>query len=295
MKKYEDFISEYVSKNAAALNPAPSKKRLIKFTEAISRAILERKKSDTGYGDIAESLANAGLSGSGFADYLNERTKTASLEKIKSAEGEKLHTEAVDTYDERIKNELAEEERLREEEKRLEAEKKEKEKLEKEEKERLEKLEKEKLAEEKKEAERLEKLAKEKEKTKKTILSFAEANKVTDENTLYTYALSLGLEEVDAKEVAAAASATVREKIRVKNIEKVREYIVLQRFTDKQAYEYALHLGLGEADAKELADFAYRLNQDTEGLFGKENGENSGTSHGIRPQKPNLHITAENK
>lgn len=278
MKKYEELIKEYVEKNADSLNsPPPSKNRLIKFSEAIGRAILERKKSDTGYGRLAEKLANAGLSGSGYADYLNERSNSLGLKKIKASEGEKNHLEALDLYDERLMQEAEEEKRLREEEKRLEAEKKEKERLEKEklaaekkEAERLEKLEKEKLAAEKKEAERLEKLKKEKEKNKNTVLSFAEANKVTDAATLYTYALSLGLEKDDAKEIAEAASTAVREKIRITNVEKVREYIVSQRFTDKQAYEYALYLGLDESDAKELADFAYKLNQDTESIFGKD-------------------------
>ena len=178
MKKYEDFIREYVEKNAESLNsPVPTKKRLIKFSEAIGRAILERKKSDTGYGGLAERLANAGLSRSGYADYLNERSNSLGLKKINASEGDKNRLEALDVYDKRLSFEAEEERRLQEEKKRLEAEKKEKERLEKEklaaekkEAERLEKLEKEKLAAEKAEAERLEKLKQEKEKNKNKIL-----------------------------------------------------------------------------------------------------------------------------
>jgi len=275
MKKYEELISDYLAKNADTLTgKAPSKKRLIKFSEAISRAILERKKSDAGYGDLAESLAAAGLSDSGYASYLSERNKNRGIAEIKSAADEKLHAEAVDTHEEELEAERLLAERLEEEEKeklkleeeekkKLEAEAKEKEKLEKEEKERLEKEEKEKIAAEKKEAERLEKEAKERDKNKKTVLSFAEANKVTDAGILYTYALSLGLPESDAREISETAASSVKEKLRLANIEKVREHIVLQRFTKLQAYDYAIHLGLDEKDAHELADFAYRLNQYT--------------------------------
>ena len=271
MKKYEDLINDYISKNAPTLETRqPSKKRLIKFSEAVTRAMVERKKSDTGYGSLAESLAEAGLSGSGYEKYLRERKSSLALNEAKSEIDSAELTDATESYEKRLQDELLEKERL-------EAEKKEKEKLKKEEEKRLLAEEKEKLNAEKKEAERLEKEAEAREKAKKTILSFAEANKVTDSRILYNYALSLGLSEEDALSVSESAAANVMEKIRVSNIEKVREHIVLQRFTDEQAYAYAIHLGLEERDAKELADFAYKLNQNTENILGKENhGNGSG-------------------
>ena len=118
MKKYEELISDYLAKNADTLTgKAPSKKRLIKFSEAISRAILERKKNDAGYGDLAESLAAAGLSDSGYASYLSERNKNRGIAEIKSAADEKLHAEAVDTHEEELEAERLLAERLEEEEK----------------------------------------------------------------------------------------------------------------------------------------------------------------------------------
>lgn len=292
MKKYEDLIREYVEKNADTLNgKAPSKKRLIKFSEAISRAILERKKSDTGYGDLAESLAAAGLSDSGYAVYLKSRYDGSGLSEIKEAAEKKQHEEAVDTHEAELKAEMdrlaaekAEKERLEKEEKdRLAAEKAEKERLEKEEKDRL--------AAEKAEAERAEKAEKERQKNKNTVASFAEANKVTDASVLYTYAISLGLSPDDAKEISDASAAKVKEALRAKNIEKAREYIVEQRFTYEQAYAYAEHLGLDENDAKELAEFAYRLNQDTESLFGDKYESVGGTPDTRLPEKPNKNLT----
>lgn len=274
MKKYEDLIREYVEKNADTLNgKAPSKKRLMKFSEAVSRAILERKKSDTGYGDLAESLAAAGLSDSGYAVYLKSRYDGGGLSEIKEAAEKKQHAEAVDTHEAELKAEMD----------RLAAEKAEAERLEKEEKDRL--------AAEKVEAEKAEKAEKERQKNKNTVASFAEANKVTDASVLYTYAISLGLSTEDAKEISETSAAKVKEALRAKNIEKAREYIVEQRFTYEQAYAYAEHLGLDENDAKELAEFAYRLNQDTESLFGDKYESVGGTPGTRLPEKPNKNLT----
>ena len=270
MKSYEELISDYVSKNKPALSAkAPSKKRLIKFSEAVTRALFNSRKSDTGYGSIAESLAEAGLSESGYAKYLSKRAASDTVADVMEAENEKLLSEATDSYEERVLEEKLEEERQKTE------------------AERLKKEEKEKAAAEKKEAERLEKEAAAKDKSKKTVLSFAEANNVTNPEILYNYALSLGLPENEARELADAASSNVKEKLRLSSIEKVREHIVLQRFTSDQAYAYAIQLGLDEADAKELADFAYTLNQDTESLFGKEE-EDSGAATGKIPQKSEI-------
>lgn len=262
MKKYEDVIKEYVERNADSLNPkGPSKKGLIKFSEAVSRAILERKKSDTGYGDIAERLGSAGLSAGGYADYLKSRSEKAQLDSLRTAYEENEIDEAVFDYEERLEKERLEEER------RIAAEK-EKEELEKLEKKELEKLEKEKLAAEKKEAERLEKEANEKKRIKKSILSFANANKISDTEVLYSYALSLGLDEEAAREVAESAAASVGEILRQKNLEKAREHIIEERFTRNQAYTFAKNLGLSEADALELADLAYKLNEDLDFILG---------------------------
>ncbi len=264
MKSYEEIIKDYVAENADVLNEkSPTKRGIIKFSEAVSRAILERKIRDTGYGDLAESLASAGLSGSGYADYIKGRADANVIGKTKTALDEKMGGDEMLDYEIGI-----EKERL--EKKRLEEKEKEKKRLEELEKKRLEKEEKEKAAAEKKEAERLEKERKELEKNKKTVLSFANANNVTDASVLYNYAISLGLEESDAKEISESASKNVSEKLRVKNIEKAREHIVTERFTRNQAYAYALSLGLSERDALELAYFAYEINQDTSNILDYE-------------------------
>ncbi|MBQ7333524.1 MAG: hypothetical protein IJW38_04160 [Clostridia bacterium] len=251
MKKYEEFIKNYVESNADVLNKkASSNKRLLKFSEAVTRAITEKKKSDTGYGDIAESLASLGLSGSGYADYLRERGNKLSLNEIQDAADQKNLWEARDELELREETERLENERLEEEKKEEE------------------RAEKEKLAAEKKEKERLEKEAKELEKNKNTVLSFAAANNVVDFSILYDYAISLGLPENEAKAVAEAGTSRVKEKIRNKNIEKTREVIISERLTENQAYTYAKNLGLDENDAKELAEFAYKMNQDTDHIIG---------------------------
>ena len=127
MKKYEDLINDYISKNAPTLKThKASKKRLIKFSEAVTRAMVERKKSDTGYGSLAESLAEAGLSGSGYEKYLRERKSSLALNEAKSEIDSAELTDATESYEKRLEDELLEKERL-------EAEEKEKEKLKKEE------------------------------------------------------------------------------------------------------------------------------------------------------------------
>ena len=64
-----------------------------------------------------------------------------------------------------------------------------------------------------------------------------------------------------------------------------------QLFTYEQAYAYAEHLGLDKNDAKELAEFAYRLNQDTESLFGDKYESVGGTPDTRLPEKPNKNLT----
>ncbi len=267
MKKYEEFIKNYVESNADVLNKkASSNKRLLKFSEAVTRAITEKKKSDTGYGDLAESLASLGLSRSGYADFLRERGKKLSLNEIQDAEDQKSLWEARDELELREETERLENERLEEEKKEEE------------------RIEKEKLAAEKKEKERLEKEAKELEKNKNTVLSFAAANNVVDFSILYDYAISLGLPESEAKAVAESGTASVKEKIRTKNIEKTREVIISERLTKNQAYAYAKNLGLDESDAEELAEFAYKMNQDTDYILGDDIGIEIGSGAGGNAQ-----------
>jgi len=299
LKSYEEIIKDYVTANADVLNrKASSKKRLIKFSEAISRAIAEKKKSDTGYGILAENLASIGLSGSGYADYLMARGKKNMLTGIENAAGEKELSEASDDILFREEAARLEAKRLEEEKKLAEEKRKEQEKLEAERLKEEERLEKEKLAEEKRlekerlEAEaKLEKEAKEREKLKNTVASFAKANNVTDYSLLLEYALSIGLSEDDAKEVCEKSVTTVREKIRTKNIEKARDVIISERLTKPQAYAYALHIGLSEEDATELSEFAYKMNQDTDYITGNESGTSSGN---VRPpnkkQNTTVHI-----
>ena len=253
MTSYEDIIKRYVERNLDTLNEkASSKRRLLKFSEAVSRAITENKKSDTGYGDIAESLASAGLSESGYADYLKERGNKALIKDLSAAENEKELSEARDDV------------HYREE---------------------LQRLENERLEAEKKEQERLEKEAKEIEKLKKTVASFASANSVVDFEILYDYAISLGLSEDDAKAVSESSVASIKEKIRTNNIEKTRKVIISERLTKPQAYSYAISLGLSEEDAMALSEFAYKMNQDAEYIVGQTPGR--GGSNVKSPQITN--------
>ena len=262
MDSYEEIIKNYVSQNADTLkSKSKSKKGLLKFSEAVSRAILERKKSDTGYGDLAESLASAGLSSSGYADYLNARAEKKSIGEVAEAAKKKVGDEAEEEYLFAV-----EEERQKKE--ALEAALKEKEKAEKEEAKRLEKEEKDKLAAEKEQAKLQEKLKTETEKKRKAVLSYANSNNLSDKNFIYASAISIGLSSEDARSIAEIASNNVSEKLRAKNVEKTRERIVSERLTKNQAYAYAISLGLPEEDAKALAELAYKMNQDTSYIGG---------------------------
>jgi len=247
MMSYEQFIKKYVENNKDVLNRrATEKKRLLKFSEAVSRAISESKKSDTGYGDLAESLASAGLSDSGYADYLRDLTQEKLKDTIIDAENEKALGEAEDDLKFREEAEKAEAERLAlEEEERIKAEKD------------IKAAEKEMKAAEK-----------EIQKLKKTVSSFASANNVVDYSLLYDYAVGIGLSDADAKSVSEMSIKNVKEKLRQKNIEKSREVIISERLTKDQAYSYAINIGLSEEDALLLAEFAYKMNQAADRIIG---------------------------
>lgn len=239
--KYEDFIRDYVKENAEVLNKkAVGKRTLLKFSEAVSRAISDSKKSDTGYGNTAELLANAGLSSSGYADYIKSRARLGFKEKLDMAEDEKREAELIGDIEYREEEERLKKEALMKEEREKEALEKEKEKL---------------------------------NKLIKTVQSFASVNDVEDYEKLYRYALSLGLPEDIAKEVSEESTMRVREEIRGKNIDKARSVIVSERLTKDQAYQYAKSLGLSTEDAEMLAEFAYKMNQDTSSITGKEEKE----------------------
>lgn len=237
MKNYEDYLKEYVKRNKSVLNENASRsKTLIKFSEAVARAILENKKSDASYGDTAEALAAAGLSSSGFGDYIKSKANVSFEKELALAENEKNLNEA--TSDELYRNEMArlEEERIKKEAKAQEL----------------------------------------REKIKKSVASYAISKNITDYTSLYEYAVAMGLDEKSAEEIAKTSIAKVLEGERQKNIEKSRSVIISQKLTNTQAYAYAKSLGLSEADAVALAEFAYEINQNPG--YVEDKTESSGTA-----------------
>jgi len=81
---------------------------------------------------------------------------------------------------------------------------------------------------------------------------------IMDFDEAYELAIGKGLNEASAELAAKAAGDSVRKKVR----ENALKTIVSQNFGKTQAKEYALALGLSEAEADELADYANKINRD---------------------------------
>lgn len=97
----------------------------------------------------------------------------------------------------------------------------------------------------------------------KKLISYTVKNDLTDKALIYDYAKALGIDK-DRLDSAVDYAISENEKHkRTKNYDKVHSNIIYRRLTSKEAYEYAISLGLSEEDAKALADIAYKINEDT--------------------------------
>ena len=120
-KTLEDFIKDYLTDRSKALGAKGYAKWISEYTksptadraEAVALADTSYKTSLSQYGKSAERLANSGLTGSGYAEYLNalakERQKSALndaalAEKKSLAKGMKDYEEYLDGLEsERLK------------------------------------------------------------------------------------------------------------------------------------------------------------------------------------------------
>lgn len=97
----------------------------------------------------------------------------------------------------------------------------------------------------------------------KKLISYTVKNDVTDKALLYDYAKALGIDKDRLDTAVSYAISENENHKRTKNYEKVHSTIVYRRLTRKEAYEYAISLGLSEEDSRNLADMAYKINEDT--------------------------------
>lgn len=81
--------------------------------------------------------------------------------------------------------------------------------------------------------------------------------RITNFDVAYNYALAQGLSDEAAKAAASAANELSRSVIK----ESVTKTILTQRLTEREAYGYALSLGLGEDEAVELSKYAEYMNR----------------------------------
>ncbi len=79
-------LSEYMS--SEGINPAQG------YSAAVKKAINAGVISSAGYGARAELLGRSGLSGGGYAEYLNEAARARQLSDVKAA-GEKMESEYI--------------------------------------------------------------------------------------------------------------------------------------------------------------------------------------------------------
>ena len=86
-----------------------------------------------------------------------------------------------------------------------------------------------------------------------------ESDKLTAYKAALNKALSLGLDEESAKKAATEATDAVKETLR----QKLLGDIATKRMTSEATRAYALTIGLDEAVADELAEYAHRLNEST--------------------------------
>ncbi len=89
------------------------------------------------------------------------------------------------------------------------------------------------------------------------VVSEITASKIIDYDKAYEYAISAGLDDESAAIAAKSASDTAYKNLR----NEVLNTIIARNFEESQAREYALAMGLGEYEADELAEYAFKINQ----------------------------------
>lgn len=89
-------------------------------------------------------------------------------------------------------------------------------------------------------------------KTFNSVLGGIENAKITNYESAYEYAISLGLGESDAAAAAKIATDSTVRKIK----ESIIKDIITKKLSEKETAEYAKALGLSEEDAKELSEYA---------------------------------------
>ena len=92
----------------------------------------------------------------------------------------------------------------------------------------------------------------------KNTVSEIESLGITDENEAYELAISKGLSEEEAALVAKSASENARKKLR----DKALLTILNKNYGEKQAFQYAVAVGLPEDVANELSMYADMINRD---------------------------------
>ena len=92
----------------------------------------------------------------------------------------------------------------------------------------------------------------------KNTVSEIESLGITDENEAYELAISKGLSEEEAALVAKGASENARKKLR----DKALLTILNKNYGEKQAFQYAVAVGLPEDVANELSMYADMINRD---------------------------------
>ena len=234
-KTLEEFIREYVDKKISdgeVMGIGDFKKSTLPLpdtSESLRKSALGSaiSKNPT-YGLNAERLAEAGLTGGGYASYLSsvaERAKKSAL----SIPGQSAPTSAQ-SYESYLSKHVKDAEGLYQ--KELQAEEKER-------------------AAAKKEREKYDKLkiTVADEIVSKTIISYKDA---------YTHAISRGLDKEDATAIAEKSSAAAKEKLKVS----ILENVILNKLGASETLVYALTHGLSEDEAITLASAAKSINQD---------------------------------
>ena len=263
----EKFIESYMQsvkpkakkKGYAEWIAENGKDPIASLSESVGKISAENERQLSPYSKAETSLSGIGLSGSGYARYLKERSGESGAESIEKAVGSYLATDTKNKkgYEaELIRRENEEKkaaELLAKEEARKEAEaKKEAEKLAK--------------AEAKANEEKLK--AEEKRMTEiyKKVKEGLSAADYVDYGKAYEYAIGLGLGESDAEYLAK----TYTEAARNAKINKVTSAIVSKRYSMNQAREYALTLGLSREDAEALGEFAFKTNESVTDIVTQE-------------------------
>ena len=90
-----------------------------------------------------------------------------------------------------------------------------------------------------------------------SIVKDMSAGTNADYDLMLEYASGAGLSDYYAKAAANAAKRAVTEKLRRSVIDAINN----QFYSEKESYEYALQLGLGEEAAKELSEYAKKMRE----------------------------------